>query len=81
MKKREVMKEKMFINEYGVKTIYKLEKSFYDINGKEIIDEYFVVRDDIDESGRCFGGYFRSYKRLTNAMKDSYVEKYLSEEN
>lgn len=80
MKKR-TMREKTFTNEYGVKTIYKLEKGFYEVNGKEIDQEYYVVRNDIDKNGRCFGGYFRTYKRLANALKDSYVEDYLKEEN
>lgn len=79
--KRRTMREKTFTNEHGIKTIYKLEKGFYEVNGEEYDQEYYVSRDDIDKNGHCFGGYFRVYKRLGNALKDSYVEKYLEEMN
>lgn len=74
MKKKEVLREKIIKNEYDVVTRYALEK-WYNItkSGIEYSVEY-IVRADTNGMG-----YFRIYKRLGNALKDTYVEIYLEE--
>lgn len=76
MKRKEVLREKIVKNEYGVVTRYALEK-WYNItkSGVEYSVEY-IVKEDMNGMG-----YFRIYKRLGNALKDWYVENYLNEEN
>ena len=73
--KKEILKEREITNEYGVITRYELSKEYKILpSGKEYNVEYVV------KAGIGNMGYYRRYKRLSNALNDSYVEKYLNNE-
>lgn len=74
MRKEDILKEKEITNQYGVTTRYTLEKWYKVLpSGIEYNVEYVVRAYNVGG----IGGYLRVYKKLANAIKDSYVEKYL----
>lgn len=81
MKKREIIRERKEINEYGVEYIHSLKKEYNVTSLGTEYDVNYTVSSYAFIDGHCGGGYYRSYKRLANAMKDSYVEQYLKGEN
>lgn len=79
MRKQKILKEKKLINEYGVEYIYELKEDYLETScGNKYDINYIVVCGNYIE-GHYSNSYYRSYKRLVNALKDSYVEKYLEE--
>lgn len=72
--KKDIIKEKFETNEYGVTTRYALEKWYKALPSGNEYNVKYVVMAYLTNSNT---GYFRSYTRLANAMKDSYVENYL----
>lgn len=81
MKKKLIIKEKETKNKYGITTRFELAKWYNTTkSGVEYSIEYIVQERMIDTTGKDCGGYFRIYKRLANAMKDSIVERYVESE-
>ena len=76
MKNKEILKEKEIINEYGVKTRFELAKWFRITKSGIEYDVEYAVEERIIKDNRDCGGYFRTYKRLSNALKDTIVESY-----
>lgn len=66
----EILKKKEEINEYGVKTIKQLIKSYKKLeSGREFDIEYIYTNK---YENNAFGGEYKSFKKLANAEK--YVE-------
>ena len=80
MKKEEIIKEKRFSNEYGNEEVYSLKKEYSETSSGAKYNEQYIVHYGCYIEGHYSCGYYRTYKRLVNAMKDSYVEKYLKDE-
>ena len=71
MKKiEEVLKRKEEINEYGVKRIKQLIKSYKKLESGREFDVEYIYTNKYENS--AFGGEYKSFKKLANAEK--YIE-------